>query len=204
MNTSTSNTTTNDTTAHACPHCPQSQILVWQDRRRCIACGAWLEDNQHLATYFVVTRALDILLSHGFVGGLNADSGRIIKEEVLAKQRLVEQQRLEFQQLESTEKTTAVRSSVRWFTLKKPVDYQYLNKASGRVLKNQQVPEAVRSAARQLATANTLPGSLRVNEVNLTGDSEGRKFIRMEQSYVLDETTAHNSSLILRVEFSWL
>ncbi|CAN5131333.1 hypothetical protein BH11CYA1_BH11CYA1_06860 [soil metagenome] len=183
--------------------CGQSQVLVWQNNRRCIACGAWLEDNDHVATYYVVNRTLHKVLNHGFVSSLTASNGRIIKEVVFAKKNAVEQQRLEFRLPESTDCATEVRCSVRWFKLDERADYQYLNKASGRVVNNKQVPAAVRAVACQLARANMQPGSLRFTEVNLAGNFEGRKFIRMEQSYALDEATAHDTSLILRVEFSW-
>ena len=191
-----------NTTAQTCSHCPHSQILVWQDRRRCIACGAWVEDDQHISTYYVVNRDLHILLNHGFVVRANGNNGRIIKEVVIAKQRPVEQHRLEFQLPESMG-TTAVLCSVRWFKIDKRIDYQYLNKVSRRVLDSKPVPEEVRSATRQLVMANTQPGSLRITEVNLSGDFEGSKFVRMEQSYTLNEATAHDTSLIVRAEFSW-
>lgn len=197
----TANSATTRTTQLVC-QCTQAQVLVWQDRRRCIGCGSWLEDNLHIASYYVVTRALHKLLNHSFKSSRTASNGRIIKEVVFAKQRMVDQERLELELLDDPAQPT-VKCSVRWFKLDERADYQYFNKVSRRVVNHNQIPEVVRSVATQLAIAHLQPGSLRFTEINLAGDFEGRKFIRMEQSYALDEATAHDTSLILRVEFSW-
>ena len=51
-------------------------------------------------------------------------------------------------------------------------------------------------------TKNKYPRSLRLTEASVDTDYEGRKFIRMEQSYALAEDS-QVASLVLRVELSW-
>jgi hypothetical protein len=153
-----------------------------------------MHEDPDIATSYVVARALNILLDHGFAGQ------DLIQETVYTKRHMVNQQRMELSFPTSAEGLTC---SVRWFILPERENYQYLNKIKAKVLDISQVPEVVRAAAARLSEANTCPGSLRFTEANVSTDYEGPRFIRMEQSYSADEGSKAYASLILRVEFSW-
>ena len=184
-------------TTQGCVYCPQSQVLVWQNKRRCLSCGNWLENSQDFSTYYPVTRVLHKLLMHGFTG----KDGRIVDNVVNTKQRTVSQKQLEFQ-YSGPRHNALVQCSLGWFKLNEAANYQHPDQTGSDFKDSQHVPEVVRSVASQLTVAHS-PAAMRFSEINLVGDCEGQKFMRLEQSFAVNEAIADTTSLIVRLEFSW-
>lgn len=183
-------------TGDSCRHCHQSMMLISSGRQRCLNCGAWLNEDRDIATFYVVARTLNILLDHDF------KAGNFVQEHVFANKQLVGQQRIEFHFPNSARNIVC---HFRWFPLPEPCAYRYQNKTSPKVLDNRQVPDVVQAVASKLSMANTFPGSLRLMDTNVDSDHQGRKFICLEQSYAHpdDSSGGRQASVCLHVTLSW-
>jgi hypothetical protein len=157
--------------------------------RRCLNCGeSWLDEDPDVATAEMVAWTLSKLLDYGFEGQA------LVREKVVARKRAVSQHRLEFSLPHSAQN---IACSVRWFNVDHRVTYQYIDECR-KIKKALGIPEVVLAAVSQLSK------SLRPKEADVDIGCPGRKFIRMEQSYVMGEGSATRpASLMLRVEFSW-
>lgn len=179
--------------ASSCPRCQSNHILVMHNKMRCIHCGHRLRDEADEPTFYVVARAISILLDFEF-------HNHLVAHETVStgsQHQVVDQRRMEFH-LRFNDK---VCCSLRWFRSAQDARYQYLNRVKAKVIEAPTVPYDVTNVVRELCKSNTNPGSLRMTEAVVHGS--GRQFIRLEQSYSVDDEDRHLPSLVLRAEFSW-